>query len=179
VRGRDAVAALVITLAAVSAETPVARDRLLRSHTAWNVVLLICGILTYVALLQHVGTIDRLGTAVADMRIPLLAAFIICLIAGAVSAFASSAGTIGALIPLSVPLLALGDLSTVGFVIALSISATAVDATPFSTVGALTVANAPASQQQQLFKGMLRWGLSMILVAPAAAWLIFVLIPSM
>jgi hypothetical protein len=54
--------------------------------------------------------------AVADMRIPLLAAFIICLIAGAVSAFASSAGTIGALIPLSVPLLALGDLSTVGFV---------------------------------------------------------------
>jgi di/tricarboxylate transporter len=145
---------------------------------AWNVVLLICGILTYVALLQHIGTIDRLGTAVADMRIPLLAAFIICLIAGAVSAFASSAGTIGALIPLSVPLLALGELSTVGFVIALSISATAVDATPFSTVGALTVANAPASQQQQLFKGMLRWGLSMILVAPASAWLIFVLIPS-
>lgn len=41
------------------------------------------------------------------------------------------------------------------------------------------MANAPASQQQQLFKGMLRWGLSMILVAPAAAWLIFVLIPSM
>jgi hypothetical protein len=62
--------------------------------------------------------------------------------------------------------------------VALSISATAVDATPFSTVGALTVANAPASQQQRVYSGMLRWGLSMILIAPLAAWLIFVLIPS-
>jgi di/tricarboxylate transporter len=146
---------------------------------AWNVVLLICGILTYVALLQHIGTIDRVGNAVADMRTPLLAAFVICLIAGAVSAFASSTATIGALIPLSVPLLAQGDLPTVAFIVALSISATAVDATPFSTVGALTVANAPASQQQRIFKGMLRWGLSMILVAPAAAWLIFILIPTL
>lgn len=144
---------------------------------AWNVVLLICGIVTYVALLQHIGTLDRLGDAVAEMRIPLLAAFVICLIGGAVSAFASSTATIGALIPLSVPLLAQGDLPTVGFIIALSISATVVDATPFSTVGALTVANAPTSQHQRIFKGMLRWGLSMILVAPAAAWLIFILIP--
>jgi di/tricarboxylate transporter len=146
---------------------------------AWSVVLLICGIITYVALLQHIGTIDRIGNAVADMRIPLLAAFVICLIAGAVSAFASSTGTIGALIPLSVPLLAQGDLSTVGFVAALAISATAVDATPFSTVGALTVANAPVDQQQRIFKGMLRWGLSMIVVAPIAAWLIFILIPGL
>jgi di/tricarboxylate transporter len=105
----------------------------------------------------------------------LLAAFVICLIAGAVSAFASSTATIGALIPLSVPLLTQSSLSAVGFVIALTIAATAVDATPFSTVGALTVANAPADQQQQVFKGMLRWGLLMILVAPTAAWLIFVL----
>jgi di/tricarboxylate transporter len=146
---------------------------------AWNVVLMICGIVTYVAMLQHIGTIDRVGTSVAALSIPLLAAFVICLIAGAVSAFASSAATIGALIPLSVPLLAHGGLSAVGFVIALGVSATAVDATPFSSVGALTVANAPDSQQQQIFKGLLRWGLSMILVAPATAWVIFVLVPSL
>jgi di/tricarboxylate transporter len=167
------VAAVVLRLA-----TPQSSEGAEKS-IAWNVVLLICGILTYVALLQHIGTIDRVGNAVADMRTPLLAAFVICLIAGAVSAFASSTATIGALIPLSVPLLAQGDLPTVSFIVALSISATAVDATPFSTVGALTVANAPVSQQQRVFKGMLRWGLSMILVAPAAAWLIFILIPTL
>jgi di/tricarboxylate transporter len=166
------VAAVVLRLV-----TPQSSDGAEKS-IAWNVVLLICGIITYVALLQHLGTIERIGNAVAEMRMPLLAAFAICLIAGAVSAFASSTGTLGALIPLSVPLLAQGEVSVVGFIVALSISATAVDATPFSTVGALTVANAPASQQQRIYSGILRWGLSMILVAPLAAWLIFVLIPS-
>ena len=163
-----------VLLRLVTPQTSVGADK----SIAWNVVLMICGILTFVAMLQHIGTIDRVGNSVADLRIPLLAAFVICLIAGAVSAFASSAATIGALIPLSVPLLAHGGLSALGFVIALGVSATAVDATPFSSVGALTVANAPDSQQQQIFKGLLRWGLSMILVAPASAWLIFVLIPS-
>ena len=37
---------------------------------AWGVVLLICGIVTYVSLLQHIGTIKRLGEAFADMRDP-------------------------------------------------------------------------------------------------------------
>ena len=146
---------------------------------SWNVVLLICGIVTYVALLQQLGTIERIGNAVAEMNRPLIAALVICFIAGAVSAFASSTGTLGALIPLSVPLLALGDVSVIGFIVALSISATAVDATPFSTVGALTVANAPSEQQQRVFTGMLRWGLSMIIVAPLAAWLMFVVVPSL
>ena len=146
---------------------------------AWGVVLLIGGIVTYVALLQHIGTIERLGKAMADMRIPLLATLAICVIAGAVSAFASSLGVIGAMIPLSVPLIALGDVSAVGLVVAVSISATAVDATPFSTVGALTVANAPEDQRQRIYSGMLRWGLSMVIVAPVTAWLIFVLIPSL
>jgi di/tricarboxylate transporter len=146
---------------------------------SWSVVLLICGIITYVALLQKLGTIDRIGNMVAEMNRPLLAAFLICLIAAAVSAFASSTGTLGALIPLSVPLLALGEVSPIGFIVALSISATAVDATPFSTVGALTVANAPAEQQQRVFTGVLRWGLSMIIVAPVLAWLTFILVPSL
>ena len=142
-------------------------------------MLLIGGIVTYVALLQHIGTIERLGKAMADMRIPLLATLAFCVIAGAVSAFASSLGVIGAMIPLSVPLIALGDVSAVGLVVAVSISATAVDATPFSTVGALTVANAPEDQRQRIYSGMLRWGLSMVIVAPVTAWLIFVLIPSL
>ena len=167
------VAALVLRLF-----TPTSSEGAEKS-IAWGVVLLIGGIITYVALLQHIGTIDRIGKAMADMKVPLLAALAICVIAGAVSAFASSTGVIGALIPLSVPLLALGNLSAVGFIVALTISATAVDATPFSTVGALTVANAPEGQQQRIYSGMLRWGLSMVLVAPVTAWLIFVLLPSL
>ena len=75
---------------------------------AWPTVLLICGIVTYVALLQEMGTIDWLGEQVAGIGTPLLAALVICFIGGAVSAFASTTGILGALIPLAVPFLAQG-----------------------------------------------------------------------
>jgi di/tricarboxylate transporter len=74
---------------------------------AWPTVLLICGIVTYVALLQEMGTIDWLGTEVAGIGTPLLAALVICFIGGAVSAFASTTGILGALIPLACPFIAL------------------------------------------------------------------------
>ena len=76
---------------------------------AWPTVLLICGIVTYVELLQEMGTIDWLGEQVASVGTPLLAALLICFIGGAVSAFASTTGILAALIPLAVPLLARGD----------------------------------------------------------------------
>jgi di/tricarboxylate transporter len=44
-----------------------------------------------------------LGAQVAAVGTPLVAALLICLIAAVVSAFASTTGIIGALIPLAVP----------------------------------------------------------------------------
>ena len=48
------------------------------SKIAWPTVLLICGIVTYVALLQRIGTIDWLGNGVASFGGPLLSAILIC-----------------------------------------------------------------------------------------------------
>ena len=72
---------------------------------AWPTVLLVCGIVLYVSLMETIGTIDWLGEEVATIGAPLLAALIICFIGGAVSAFASTTGILGALIPLAVPFL--------------------------------------------------------------------------
>lgn len=144
------------------------------SHIAWPTVLLICGIVTYVSLMEEVGTIDWLGGRVAGIGVPLLAAFVICLIGGAVSAFASTTGILGALIPLAVPFLMTGQVGAVGLVIALSISSSVVDSSPFSTSGALVVANSDESDRDSVFSGLMRWGLSMIIVAPAISWLVLV-----
>jgi di/tricarboxylate transporter len=141
---------------------------------AWPTVLLICGIVTYVSLMDKVGTIDYLGGRVAGIGVPLLAAFVICLIGGAVSAFASTTGILGALIPLAVPFLMTGQVGAVGLVVALSISASVVDSSPFSTSGALVVANADEADRDSVFSGLMRWGLSMIIVAPAVSWVVFV-----
>lgn len=141
---------------------------------AWPTVLLITGIVTYVALMRRMGTIDYLGETVADIGTPLVAALVICLIGAAVSAFASTTGILAALIPLAVPFLLAGEIGAVGVIIALALSSSIVDSSPFSTSGALCVANSPEDQRDYVYRTLLRWGLSMILVAPLLTWLIFV-----
>jgi FAD linked oxidases, C-terminal domain len=95
-------------------------------------------------------------------------------VGGVVSAFASTTGILGALIPLAVPFLETGAVGAVGLIIALSISSSVVDSSPFSTSGALTVANTPAEKRDLVFRRLMQWGMSMVLVAPPIAWLVFV-----
>ena len=142
---------------------------------AWPTILLITGIVTYVSLMQEMGTIDFLGEQVASIGAPLLGALVICFIGAAVSAFASTTGILGALIPLSVPFLLAGEIGAVGVIIALALSSSIVDSSPFSTSGALCVANSQEDQRDKVYKNLLRWGLSMIVVAPLVTWTVFVL----
>jgi hypothetical protein len=113
---------------------------------------------------------------IATVGVPLLAAFVICYIGGIVSAFASTTAILGALIPLSVPFLETGALPVTGVLIALCTAATVVDASPFSTGGALIVVSAPQERQQSTYRGLLLWGAGVCLLAPATAWLLFVLL---
>jgi di/tricarboxylate transporter len=144
------------------------------AQVAWPTVLLICGIVTYVNLLQEIGTVDFLGEQVAAIGIPLLAALVICYIGAAVSAFASTTGILGALIPLAVPFLLAGQVGAVGLITALAISSSVVDSSPFSTSGALVTANAPEEQRDYVYRRLMRWGFSMVLIAPPVTWLLLV-----
>ena len=142
---------------------------------AWGVVLLVCGIVTYVAALQRYGTVGEIGDSIAGLGSPLLIALLICAVGAVTSAFASSAGILGAMIPLAVPFMVRGDIGTTGLVVALAISATVVDSMPFSTVGALVVANAADHERPAIYRGLLLWGAVMVITAPVLTWLIFVL----
>jgi di/tricarboxylate transporter len=144
------------------------------NKVAWPTVLLICGVVTYVGVLETLGTIDWLGEQVATIGSALFAALLICYVGAAVSAFASTTGILGALIPLAVPFLQTGAVGAVGLIIALSISSSVVDSSPFSTSGALTVANTPAEKRDYVFKRLMQWGMSMVVIAPPVVWLIFV-----
>lgn len=141
----------------------------------WSVVLLICGVVTLVGAMQRYGTIDAIGDAIAGLGAPLLIGFLLCVVGAFTSAFASSAGLLGVLIPLAVPFLVQGEIGVSAMITALAISATVVDSTPFSSVGALTLANAPEAERPVLFRTMLIWGLSMAVTAPVFTWLLFIL----
>lgn len=144
-------------------------------HVAWGVVLLVCGVVTYVAALQRYGTVDAVGVGIAGLGSPLLVGLLLCYVGAVTSAFASSAGILGALIPLAVPFMTQGDIGTTGLVVALAVSATVVDAAPFSTVGALAVANASEEERPHVYRGLLRWGAAMVVTAPLVTWLCFIL----
>lgn len=147
------------------------------THIAWSVVLLVCGIVTYIAVLERLGVVQSLGNSIVNIGAPLLAALLICLVGGVVSAFASTTGILGALVPLSIPFLQSGQISATALLAALSVSASVVDASPFSTNGALLVANVPEDQRASTYKALLMWGFALILVAPLSSWALFVLIP--
>ncbi|WP_328472523.1 SLC13 family permease [Actinoplanes sp. NBC_00393] len=161
--------ALILTLVSPAS----AKDAV--NHVAWPTVLLVCGIVLYVGVMQSIGTIDWLGEEVATVGTPLIAALVICFIGAAVSAFASTTGILGALIPLAVPFLTgTNAVGAVGLITALALSSSIVDSSPFSTSGALTVANTPEDRRDYVYKGLMRWGFSMVVIIPVVTWLIFV-----
>ncbi len=142
---------------------------------SWSTVLLICGMLTFVGVLQEAGTIEYVSDGVAQLGMPLLAALLICYIGAVVSAFASSTAILAALIPLAVPFLATGEIGAVGVICALAVSSTIVDVSPFSTNGALVLANAPDEvNKEKFYKQILGYSGIVVVAGPAIAWLILV-----
>lgn len=161
---------LAVLLSAVWPES----SRKAVGEIAWSTVLLICGVLTYVGVLEEMGTITWAGEGVSDIGVPLLAALLLCYIGAIVSAFASSVGIMGALIPLAVPFLAQGEIGAVGMIAALSVSATVVDVSPFSTNGALVLAAAPDVDRERFFRQLMVYGGIVVAAVPAAVWLVLV-----
>jgi di/tricarboxylate transporter len=143
---------------------------------SWSTVLLICGMLTFVGVLEEAGTIKFVSDSVAHLGMPLLAALLICYIGGIVSAFASSTAILAALIPLAVPFLATGEIGAVGVIAALAVASTIVDVSPFSTNGALVLANAPEDvDKDRFYKQILAYSGIVVVAGPAIAWLVMVL----
>src|SRR3712207_8740804 len=126
---------------------------------------------------SKMGTISYVGDSVAGMASPLLAALLLCFIGAVVSAFASSTAVLGSLIPLAVPFLQSGTgVAAIGFVAALAVSSTIVDVSPFSTNGALVLANARGVDKTVFFRQLLAYAAVVTIVAPVVVWFLFVVL---
>ncbi|MBT2248769.1 SLC13 family permease [Arthrobacter sp. BHU FT2] len=164
-----------ITIAIVLALVSPAAQKGAINKISWSTVLLICGMLTFVGVLEEAGTIEFVSKGVAGLGMPLLAALLICFIGAIVSAFASSTAILAALIPLAVPFLSTGEIGAVGVICALAVAATIVDVSPFSTNGALVLANAPEGvDKDRFYKQILGYSGIVIVAGPILAWLALV-----
>ena len=164
-----------MTVAAVLALASPKAQKGAVSQISWSTVLLIGGVLTFVGVLQEAGSVEWVGNGVAALGMPLLVALLLCYLGGIVSAFASSTAILGATIPLAVPLLLAGEVSPIGVVVALAISSTIVDVSPFSTNGALVLANAQGIDRDRFYKQILKYSALVVAIGPLIAWAALVL----
>ena len=150
-------------------------------QVSWPEIMLIVGVSTFVGVMDKMGTIDFVGHSVAALTSPLVAALLLCFVGAVISAFASSTAVLGSLIPLAVPFLQGGGsgdagVSAIGFIAAMAVSSTIVDVSPFSTNGALVLANARGVNRDVFFRQLMVYGAAVTLIAPVVVWLLFVVL---
>ena len=142
------------------------------SQVAWATVLLVAGVSTFATVLETAGAPAYVGNWAAGLGSAVLGALILCYVGGVVSAFASSTALLPIIIPIAIPLIESGGVSAVGLVAALAVSSTIVDVSPFSTNGALMVANRPDTISEEAFyKQILAYSAIVVAVGPLLVWL--------
>ncbi|GAW51136.1 MULTISPECIES: SLC13 family permease [unclassified Nocardioides] len=143
---------------------------------AWPTVLLVAGVSTYATILTTAGSPEFVGNWAAGFSTAVVGALILCYVGGVVSAFASSTALLPVIIPIAIPLVADGGVSAGLFVAALAVSSTIVDVSPFSTNGALMLANRPDSiGEEKYYHQILTYSVIVVLVGPLLVWAALVL----
>jgi di/tricarboxylate transporter len=143
---------------------------------AWPTVLLVAGVSTYAAILEAAGSPEFVGNWAAGLGAAVLGALVLCYVGGVVSAFASSTALLPVIIPIAIPLVVDGGVGAGLFVAALAVSSTIVDVSPFSTNGALMLANRPDSIDEQVYyRQILTYSVLVVLAGPLLVWAALVL----
>jgi di/tricarboxylate transporter len=142
----------------------------------WGVILMVTGVTVLVSLLRETQGLALITTGIANLSTPATIAPIVAFGTGLVSVYSSTSGVVlPAFLPMVPDLAArLGGLAPLPIAWSMNVSASLVDLSSLSTVGALFIAGAaPGSDTRALFNALLVWGLSMALVGAVLCWLLF------
>ncbi len=146
------------------------------NQIAWPTVLLVAGVSTYAAILTQAGSPEFVGNWAAGLGAVAIGALILCYVGGVVSAFASSTALLPVIVPIAIPLIVDGGINPALFVAALAVSSTIVDVSPFSTNGALMLANRPDTiSEQAYYKQIIRYSVIVVVAGPLLVWAALVL----
>jgi di/tricarboxylate transporter len=142
----------------------------------WGVIVMVCGVTLLVGLMEKTGGMELFTSLLAKISSRTSVTGVVALVAGLVSVYSSSTGVVlPAFLP-TVPGLVdkLGGGDPLAIASSINVGTFLVDVSPLSTLGALCIANAPASENRaSLFNKMLAWGLSMSIVGAVVCFLFF------
>lgn len=137
---------------------------------SWSTILLVAGMITYISIVEEAGAIEWVAAGIGSLGSPLIGVLVLCVMAGVVSAFASSTAVIAISIPMLLPLLQGGAVAAGMAISAVAIAAKVVDVSPFSTNGALILANAQKVDPSAFSQRILRYSAVIVLIGPVLAW---------
>jgi di/tricarboxylate transporter len=163
------IATLLIALRTVDENKAIAR-------MPWGVILMVTGVTVLVALLQETQGLALITDGIARLSTPLTIEPVVAFGTGLVSVYSSTSGVVlPAFLPMA-PQLAerLGGIDPLSIAWSMNVSASLVDLSSLSTVGALYIAGAaPGADARKLFNALLAWGLSMTVVGAVLCYLLF------
>jgi len=154
-----AAAILLVMFRAVDEKKSIAR-------IPWSIVLMVCGVSVLVAVLEATGGMDLFTALLARLASPATIDGVIAFITGAISTWSSTTGVVlPAFLPTVPKLVAqVGGGEPLAVALSINVGSSLVDVSPLSTLGALCVAAAAEEDAGRLFRKLLAFGLSMIVV---------------
>lgn len=133
----------------------------------WNVVLMVTGVATLIALMEKTGGLDLFTSILARLATPGTVNGMMALITGAVSTYSSTSGVVLPAFLSTVPSLVqqVGGGNPLAVALSINVGSALVDVSPLSTLGAMCVAALKDPEEsRRLFNQLFAWGLSMTIV---------------
>lgn len=142
----------------------------------WSVLMMICGVTVLIGVMDKAGGLQAIVSIIAKVSTPVTANFWMAFSSGLVSAYSSSTGVV---MPMFMPMVPglikeMGGGDPIALFNSVLIGSHLVDTSPLSTLGAMCIACAAASENKtKLFRDLLIWGLSMCVVAGVLSLVFF------
>ena len=164
------IAAVIITILGAADE-----DKAVKGMP-WNVILMVCGVTILISILEKKGGMDLFSSLLARFSTQTSVTGVMGFVTGIISVYSSSSGVVlPAFLP-TIPKLIkdLGGGDPMAIASSINVGAHLVDVSPLSTLGALCIANAAATEDRKvLFNKLMIWGLSMSVVGAIVCWVFF------
>jgi di/tricarboxylate transporter len=142
----------------------------------WNVILMVCGVTVLISILEKKGGMDLFTSILARFSTQTSVTGVMGFVTGLISVYSSSSGVV---LPAFLPTIPgliqkIGGGDPMAIASSVNVGAHLVDVSPLSTLGALCIANAAASEDRRaLFNKLMIWGLSMSVVGALVCWVFF------
>jgi di/tricarboxylate transporter len=141
-------------------------ERALLARLPWSAMLLLCGLLTYLGLMQKIGTIDSIAAVLhglgAGIALVLVLAYLTAILCNIES---STLGVLGLMTPIVYTAFAHSPL-TFWVTAAVTVPAALMVMNPIHVAGTLIISNSAVDQQEALFRRLLTLAVSLAIIVP-------------